>query len=132
MCQVKRELARIEAAPLSDLKSSHLVLVVPDEKEGCSAAQSFPVHFDAKIEKGEATKYTEEGPGEGRPLAHPGPLLFGNASLHDVRINSKTGIVDKDASIDLAHIDRGDVSIDQGLNGSFEIGGNAQILREMI
>lgn len=132
MCQVKREFPRIEPVSRPDFKPCHLVLVVSDKEKRRSAAKSSPVDFNAKIEKGETAKCIEEGPGEGRPLAGASAFLFSDASLHDVRIDSKTGIVDKDASINFAHIDPGGVPVDQGLNSSFEICWNSQILRKMI
>jgi len=125
VCQVKREFSRIEPLACSDLKSGHMVLVVSDKKERCSSAKSFPFHFNPKIEKGETTKYIEESPGEGWPFAGASAFLFRYPPLHEVRIDSKTGIVDKDATINFAYIDRGDLPMDQGLNSCFELCGNS-------
>ena len=106
--------------------------LLPTKRNAGFALELFPRDLNAKIEKGKSAERVHRRPRKGRPFSEFEPHLLRDAAVHNVRINSKTGVVDEDAAIYFANINRRDMMLDNRAHSAREIEWNVQIFCEVI
>src|SRR5258705_12640901 len=104
VCHVKTQLAFIQTSAAPDVEGLHVIFIVADKQERSTAIQFLTIYAKAHIEKRITTQRAECGPNVCRPFAPAEALLFFTFP-HDLRIKTKSGVVDKNVLIDFTDVD---------------------------
>src|SRR6266850_2211468 len=128
---VKAQLSPIQTFAQANIKSLHRIFVIADKNEWRSATKFPSVHTQANIEKRISAKHCHCGPNECRPFARTQALLLLTFKNHRW-VQAQARIVEKDSSVDFAHINADDAARCYRARSEIQIVRNLQISREMI
>jgi hypothetical protein len=109
--QIESELAAVQAGARTELKTRDLIFVIADKEERRPPGELLAFERDLQIEKREPPEGLDRGPEKGRPFPAREPLLLRLAARYDLRIDAETGVVDEDAAVYFAGVDRRNLAV---------------------